>query len=229
MITTNVFQRVFFIKGADYGTAFTIDYEGRQYLITAKHIVPSLDSSSTIQFLHEDKWKTLQVKMVGACSGEVDIVVLAPQKQLSPVYELPPTSGGLVMGQDVYFVGYPYKMWANIGELNRGIPFPFVKKGAISSMFINEDKAQIFYIDAINNPGFSGGPIVFSTTTSNAFNVCAVVSKFKIEFEPVLDKDGNKTEMTCTYNTGFLVGYGIKHAIAQIERNPIGFCLMKQS
>ena len=39
MITTNVIQRTFFVKiGNMTGAAFTIDRNGRQYLVTARHI-----------------------------------------------------------------------------------------------------------------------------------------------------------------------------------------------
>ena len=49
MITSNVIHRVFKIQYEDSeGTGFTIDVEGCEYLITAKHIVESLTGAGTI-------------------------------------------------------------------------------------------------------------------------------------------------------------------------------------
>lgn len=35
MILTNILYRTFFIKAAQYGTAFTVDVEGVEYLVAA--------------------------------------------------------------------------------------------------------------------------------------------------------------------------------------------------
>ena len=223
MITTNVFSRVFFVKGFDYGTAFTIDHQNKQYLITAKHIVPSNSRDTIIKLFHDKLWKDLSVKVVGTAEGEVDITIFSPSVRLSPDVKLEPNAGGIIIGQDVYFVGYPYKMWAVVGE--RKLPFPYIKKGILSSPFFDEDGIQRFFIDAIDNPGFSGGPIVFAEPNKYEYKVAAVVSKFKVEFEEVVNEEGEKTGLRCAYNTGFLIGYGIKHAIDLIERNPIGLSL----
>lgn len=225
MITTNVFSRLFFIKDQDYGSAFTIDYEDRQYLITAKHIVPATPKNGILQLYHEKAWKNLKVDLVGVGDGEIDIAVLVPSARLSPALKLEPTAGGIIIGQDVYFLGYPYKMWMEVGDINRNLPFPYIKKGILSSPFNDEDGIERFFIDAINNPGFSGGPIVFSPPNKVDFKVAAVVSKFKIDFEDILNKDGEKTDLRYAYNTGFLIGYGIKHAIDLIKQNPIGLKL----
>ena len=84
------------------------------------------------------------------------------------------------------------------------------------------------YVDALNNPGFSGGPIVFQPPSKTDFKVAGIVSKFKIEFEQVIDPDGDHTEMTVAYNTGFLIGYDISKAIEIIDRNPNGLPIPQQ-
>ena len=46
MITGNVIYRVFRLKvGLETGTVFTIEEEGREYLVTARHIAHSLSSN----------------------------------------------------------------------------------------------------------------------------------------------------------------------------------------
>jgi hypothetical protein len=59
MITSNVIQRVFHLKfGTGTGTCFAIDFEGRQYLVTAKHVVYGLIDKQEVEIcLVHDKNK----------------------------------------------------------------------------------------------------------------------------------------------------------------------------
>jgi hypothetical protein len=45
---------------------------------------------------------------------------------------------------------------------------------------------------------------------------------FKIEEGPVLNAEGEKTELKVQYNTGFLIAYGISHAVEMIRLDPVG-------
>jgi len=222
MITANVYNRVFFIKALEYGTAFAIDHENKQYLITAKHLIDPSNQTS-IRFFFNEKWMEIPATLLGVGVGEIDIAVFRVQALLcTAAFELPANSKDIVIGQDVYFLGFPYKMWTDGGEAMLGRPCPFIKKGTLSSAFVSYDGVPRIYIDAINNEGFSGGPIVFHTHGNNDFRIAGVVSKFKIEFEKVIDPDGDHTEMTVAYNTGFLIGYDISNAIEIINKNPSG-------
>lgn len=220
MLTFNVYDRVFFVHGESYGTAFSLDVDGRQYLISARHVVGGNDCAAVKVYLNK-QWVELATTVVGVGRGEIDITVLAPSKRLSEDIELKP-SLALVLGQDVYFAGFPMKMHANAGELMYGRPMPFVKKGTLSAGWDPDDSVKRLYVDAINNEGFSGGPLVFHEHTSGQLKVAAIVSKFKTEEEPVLDIHGEETGMTVKYNTGFLIAYSIKHALDLIAKNPIG-------
>lgn len=225
MITNNVILRTFFVQIAStVGTIFTIDKDGRQYLITAKHIAEKLDSSSEIKIYQEKQWKTLPVKLVGHCDGEIDISVLAASIQVSPTSPLEATSAGLIYGQDVYFLGFPYGMRGEIGKLNRNFPMPFVKKAIVSCIGFGRDVAQTIYLDGYNNPGFSGGPVVFKKPGYPDFIVASVISGFKSKEEKVYDGD-QELALYYKYNTGIIVSYGIKHAVDVIETNPIGYLL----
>ncbi|MFD1296688.1 hypothetical protein ACFQ4Q_08565 [Lysobacter gummosus] len=130
--------------------------------------------------------------------------------------EVFPTLANLALGQDTYFLGFPYKMWGNVGDSMGGMPCAFAKKGGISTLDLGDP--QVLYVDAINNEGFSGGPLFFYPDGQpSKVHVAGVVSKFKIEFEPVVDALGNETSMTISYNTGFLVAYGSKHILEIIN------------
>jgi len=39
MLPTNIFYRTFFVRAGQYGTAFTLDVDGQEFLITAAHLL----------------------------------------------------------------------------------------------------------------------------------------------------------------------------------------------
>jgi len=122
----------------------------------------------------------------------------------------------LALGEDMFFLGFPFKMWGDIGAFMGGFPCPFAKKGTLSSLGVGSP--QVLYVDAINNEGFSGGPLFFYPMSKpKELRIAGVVSKFRIEHEPVIDEYGDPTKMTVPYNTGFLVAYSINHAIELIR------------
>ena len=226
-VTANILQRTFhFSFGKSQGTCFTVDCNNRQYIVTAKHLVEGITDSSTIRIKHEGVWKDCLVNLVGHCKGKVDISVLAVDFQLSPAYSLP-TTGRMTLGQDVYFLGFPYGLASEIGELNRNFPLPLVKKATLSAI---DSKTSPFFLDGHNNPGFSGGPVVFSPEgkPDNKLSVAAVISGYRLNMEPVY-LEGERTPLEFVYNTGIIVAYGIKHATDLISRNPIGFNLQRES
>ena len=100
-------------------------------------------------------------------------------------------------------------MTADYGALMEGHPAPFVKRGTLSARF--RGPPDKLYLDAINNQGFSGGPLYFGTADHP--RIAGVVSKFYTQQEHVLDEDGKPTGHTVPYNTGFLVAYCIADAL----------------
>jgi S1-C subfamily serine protease len=217
MVPTNILLRTFFIKAAQYGTAFALDFEEKQYLITARHLLDETSHQFELQIFHDNKWLRGNANVVGRGEGEIDIAVLQIESRLTPAhFGITPSVGNLMLGQDVYFLGFPFKMWADYGELMAGMPGPFVKKGTLSSITVGHP--QVLYVDAINNEGFSGGPLYFFMNgDANQPQIAGIVSKYRVENESVVDGEGNPTALTVPYNTGFLVAYDIKHAIELIK------------
>ena len=90
MITANVIYRVFRLKvGTETGTAFTVEEDGREYLVTARHVAHSLQGTTEVEVFKDGGWSPLEVTTVGHASGEVDISVLAPSERLTPTRPLP--------------------------------------------------------------------------------------------------------------------------------------------
>jgi len=213
MLPTNILYRTYFIRSAQYGTAFAIDVGDSQFLVTARHLLPETGDSIELQVLYEKRWLKGTVRVVGRGTGDLDIAVLkAPNRFTPKEFEVVLSMGEIMLGQDVFFLGFPYKLWTDYGELSAGLPGPYLKKGALSAVTLGFPKT--LYVDAINNEGFSGGPLYFcKNSNAQDVRVAGVVSKYRTEHEPVVDQDGNKTGMTVAYNTGFMVAYDIKHAL----------------
>lgn len=217
MVLTNIVYRTFFIRAVEYGTAFAVDVHGAQYFVTAKHLVDPTKHTHPFSLFHNQRWMEVSAELVGHGSGEVDISVYQVGHRLArESLTVTPSMGDLMLGQDVFFLGFPYKMWGNVGQFLNGLPCPYVKKGVLS--LLSTDLPRTLYVDAINNEGFSGGPLYFFPHSNpTELRIAGVVSKFRTEHEVVLDKDGEPTQMTVPYNTGFLVAYGIQHAIEIIN------------
>jgi hypothetical protein len=215
MIPSQILLSTLFIKAEQYGTAFLIKVVDSEYLFTARHLLDESKNTFEINLFFNNIWISVPVEVVGHGKGEIDISVLRP---LTPLRPTPREShvtlsiGGIFLGQDVYFLGFPYKMWSDVGALMGGLPCPLLKKGTLSTL--GNGDPQILYVDAINNEGFSGGPLLFYPIGKRQeLHIAGVVSKFRVEREPVLDSEGNENGMYVHYNTGFLVAYGIKHAL----------------
>jgi len=221
VITANFIHRTFRVRcGASIGTGFTIDVDGRHYLVTARHVLGNLLQEGTLDVFGNGQWMPLGVNVVGHAPNTIDVSVLAPQRQLSPPgLPVKASSEGLAYGQDVYFLGFPYHFLGNVIFTEEGFPLPFVKR-AIMSCF----GGDVYLLDGHNNPGFSGGPVVFGEPGAPPTKVAAVISGYKSIPEPIFARDA-QTELTYRYNTGIIVSYKIEHALSLIRAHPIGLVL----
>ena len=224
MVTKNVIQRVFKIRrGESQGTAFTIDRAGRQYLVTARHVIESV-SVGSLSIWHEEQWKALAVNVVGVGEGEVDVAVLAPLFQISPMHLLETAdSSHTYYGQQVHILGFPHGHDSGGEEINRGLPIPFVKSGIISAFAFGDVKK--IYIDTHANEGFSGGPVVFhpqqGARDPHELRVAGVVTGYIYHNRVLNDADGNHWG-SVRENTGIAVAVGVQHATDLIDANQIG-------
>ena len=230
MITSNVFERVFQLKWQNnVCSCFTMEHEGKQYICTARHCVEKFMSGDRIEIFHDGKWKYTPARLIGLGSDGADISVLAISTALSAPRPITLKEGGIGYGQEVYFLGFPYGIRWGAGNLNRVFPMPFVKKGILSGSI--GESLCVHLIDGHNNPGFSGGPVVYQHTINpelaaqHRFGLLGVVSGYQYDDEPVLDGRGNETDLRYRTNTGIVYAHDIKHAIDAIEQKPNGHVL----
>lgn len=174
MLTTNIIQRVLMVRyGDSFGTAFTIEKDDKQYLISAKHVFSRLTKPDEITVFNDGDWRRLSVNPIFCKQNNIDIVAFDLNgKTITPKHKIELGMDGIVFGQDAYFLGFPYGLSTDSGEINNKYPFPFVKKCIVSSI-----SKQIIYLDGHNNRGFSGGPVVV-VGNNNSIKLIGVVSGF---------------------------------------------------
>jgi S1-C subfamily serine protease len=226
VVSSNVLQRTFELKyGSKTGTSFTMDVEGRQYLITARHMVAGIKKDGQIEIKKDGQWQPTSVKTFFPSPESVDIAVLAPTSPISPSLSLPPASAAdYYLSQDVYFLGFPYGLSMDAKNLNAGFPLPFVKKGIISAFVHAEAGTQILVIDGLNNPGFSGGPVVVSDLKNRQLTVAGVISSYRFQEDRIFE-EGKETNLKVRSNSGLVLAYGIRKALDVIKANPVGALL----
>ena len=227
LVDNFTYQRVYFLRTEEsFFTGFVLEYkvehEKKQYLCTAKHCVTSnyhtntLLQSDYLQIYRNERWERLGVKLVGFGSDGADICVFTPadNEKLPSPNECPePSSVGISLSQDTYFLGFPYGMrFDTVPEINNGYPLPFFKKAIMSAGSPPKSKPDLLFLDGHANPGFSGGPVVFKNLNhpqKQVFQTGAIISAYKPE--------PNKPY---GLNTGIAIAHDIKHAIDAIEANP---------
>jgi len=221
-VTSNVLERVLKVRvnagtpNEGTATAFTIDVDGHEYLITAKHVVVGLKEKDKIDVFMDDDWKRLSVQIF-RCDDPIDIAVLIPPYQLTVNFDLPYESK-FTFGQDAFFLGFPYGIQTSVHGLNGPYPLPIIKRGTISGeVVVNIDKqATMLLHDGYNNPGLSGGPIVYRDLNQGGYviKVVGVVSGFIPEVVPVMTKHD--------INSSSEAGSAAKAQPWKIQRRPNG-------
>lgn len=203
-----------------YGTGFGVEHKSKEYLVTARHMVEGLPTTkTTIDFFQKDGWKTLPtVKMLFPKSDEVDIAVLRLAEPVDKQFGVVSDGGnGVVLGQPLWFLGYPYQL-GNQSAFDSTWTWgtPFVKRGTMSAIDAHDPNAIVIYIDGFNNPGFSGGPIVYWDFSQHKYKILGVVKGFKEDSAKVLIS-GQHMDTQLLVNSGILVAYSIAHADEVIE------------
>lgn len=220
VVPLEIMQRTLFIKaGNETGTGFWVDYKGKLYLITAKHVVAGLPrTSAVLQIWQGDQWKDFKtVRTIFPSSGDVDIAVFETKERTSTPYLIAARDSiaGVRMGQQVWFLGYPFGISS---RFNDGKIAPFIKKGTMSAIDSTNTDAVVIYIDGFNNPGFSGGPIVYWDYQKRGYAILGVVKSYKEDTAKVLI-NGQHVDTRILVNTGILVAYSVEHAIRAIEES----------
>lgn len=203
------------------GTAFTYRHNNTEYLITARHLVEKMGDNGVIDIYRMTDSIKKDVNIHYHKSKDIDIVVLSYTGFLNDCpMELIYSADKLQITQDAYFFGYPFSYCSFTDtDLKKNVyRIPLIKKGIISGANAIKDRVAIF-IDAHNNQGFSGGPVVVFDY-NNKPKVCGVVSGY-IPYEGEIYQKGTSIVMdkiSYRENSGIMLAYGINHAIEIIQQ-----------
>ena len=230
-IPFGILNRVFPIQfGPNVGTSFAIDVDGRQYLITARHLMPDISDGDEIRIFKGGIWRSIKVRPIFAKNPATDIVALAPERPIVPALDILLGIGEAIVGQDVYFLGYPF----GLASKSKNQHIAFVKKAIFSAIDSTADGGPIVYLDGHNNKGFSGGPIIFSNRSQDRrLQIAAVVSGYRnqpteVEEVEVSDQESptgqvrKKTIRFVRENTGIVIAFSLGAIEKAIRQNPIG-------
>ncbi len=176
MIYTDIIQRTLLIKsGAKQGSGYAYSYDGKAFLITAKHVVEN-NAADRLSIFHQEMWKDVEVAFRFAPEDQdlaVGLLEIPSGDESTAQLRL----GGIVMGQDVFAVGYPLHLYQWGGEISKGFPLPFVSKGCFSAMDVQPGaRAKGFFVSGQIDEGYSGGPIACAALKDQPSQILGIVS-----------------------------------------------------
>lgn len=220
MVTRDILTIVLRLRrGNEEATGFAIEVDGSQYIVTARHLFNAPQSPTLIDVFRHDSWVTYPVSFIHVATSTVDIAVLKINGQIFTTH--PNTLGvaGAKLSQRVFFVGFPFGLSIDGLVLNNGFPLPLVKHGIIASMPQGDGP---FFVDGINNPGFSGGPVVLDDGNLSRPTIIGVVSGYRWAQEPVFHEGRQSPDLSVQSNTGLLVAFSVDHAVRAIKKDAAG-------
>lgn len=195
------------------GSAFTFEKSGKQFLASVAHIFPFCEDKQEVEFfiMREGAWQPIKSTIFKHGDKDVDIVVLDLPSDISPRNNIEMSPSGMILGQPTYFLGFPYgKNMAT--DINNGYPIPFVKQAPFSGMSTPKpgEKILIYYMDGINNFGFSGGPCIFWHMEKNIWSICGIVKGYLPELIPI---NTGFHEIEIDINTGIMEVHSISYLL----------------
>jgi hypothetical protein len=214
--TREILERVVRItrKDGKTGSGTIIERAGSVYLMTAAHVLPK-DVKEPLVIETPHKQENRAFLRVPGMNPKADVAAL----RLTGDWGLPQlpitlTGAGVIFSQDAFFLGFPF---GHSFRQNPSAPnLPFIKKGTLSA--IDYGDVTIYYLDGINNIGFSGGPVfVPSKGAGQSAQVFGVVSGYHEE-SLALSFGGKPSDYaTVAGNSGIMLAYDVKHVLEAID------------
>lgn len=218
--TDRIFDRTYLIQTDTLvGTCFSVIYKGEEFIITVRHLFKKklADSSSVhIKLYYKKEIKDTDATVYKSKNDSIDIVVLK-----LPIVTCSKESYGLggdfILGQDVYFIGYPI-LAGNIfcTQDITGKIYPLCKKAINSGFVYTKDSTSIVLLDGHNNPGFSGSPVTYYNYFDKQYKITAVISGYFLQENKILGDTTNL--LTNPENSGIIKCFAIEHAVEILER-----------
>jgi hypothetical protein len=227
LIDDEVLTQVYRIRiGQEFGTAFTIDVDSQQYLVTVDHLIPTGCGECSIDIWRDNAWMSLTGKAIRPHSSDVAAVAIFLTERLSPESTAWSKVDELQLAQQMDFIGFPFGLrtaentGAEISEI------PFVKTGILSAIDSRNPQAVILYVDGHNNPGFSGGPVVFYPQGESEPRIAGVLIGYRWDALPVVKREDLRDpgaesfkDLYTRGNSGIVVAFSIEHLVDAIRKS----------
>lgn len=222
-ISTDLLSVVKHLKyKSESGTSFIIIEDSENYLVTAKHLFKGVKNGEFVKFEIEldNQWKNAYGTVYYDTLSSADIVLIKTRniKNVNSPISIKPML--TLLGDEGYFIGFPYgNKSSDPSQVLDGFPVPLVKKAVFSGGTI-VNNSIISFLDGHNNPGFSGGPVLFTDRAiggDNQLHLIGVISAY-INQDNEVNTDFGKFKYF--ENSGIIISYGVKHIheiIKQIE------------
>lgn len=213
--------RVLQISGTTMGTGFYVDVDDKQYLITAHHVAG--DDAANLKIKSKGSWTPFPCTVL-ATDSDADVAILRmPISFKSRSIPVKLSSEGIIWGQPVWFLGFPYGD-GHVSNVHADgiLPLPYVKWAFLSS-FGSGEKPNGMILDGQNNIGFSGGPVGFMAQDGKQ-KFCGMITGYKEEIEFIEKFSGEKIEERWVYrtNTGLIHAVDAWKLLEMITSNPLG-------
>lgn len=231
MLPQYCYQRTHMIKVGDEAfTCFILDVDKKQYICSARHALDKFDGSS-VEIRRDKGWERLPVKLIGSGNGPCDLCVLATSVLLVSGI-CPEVSQEAFMAQEVYFLGYPFGMTYEYNSYGVS-PVPFARAALLSCTTKTTEGVGIWFLDGMNNRGFSGGPVLFRKLNDHGLSVDfsklylgALISSYEPEKLMVKDIDTKwDTGFSVNVNSGIVKAICAGHLRELINKNPAGYSI----
>lgn len=219
-----ILSRVFYIKTCKgTGTCFSVIVNGKEFFITAGHVIKGTQKGDNCFFYVDDDWRPLKVASVfNNTIADVGFFTIDHPVVRKTEINL---DAEIEQSQEAYFLGFP-DTWnvgkeqvhscIEIGGKKHPYPIPFVKKTIISKMDVGKNKDgskyTILYLDAIVNKGFSGSPLIV-LEDNREIKIVGVVSRYKLEKADIFlpstgdNKKVNTLKEKALVQTGISIAY----------------------
>ena len=211
------------------GTAFTVEVDERQYIVTAQHLLGSANPQAVEMWISADGWRQVPVEIVGIAKPPVDVAVLATNFALGSRSRVSVGVETVDYGQALWFLGYPFGLDFEPVPDFRAAPLPFVKAGILSGLrrVPNEKGLLEFFVDAAGNKGFSGGPLILRRRSANeggivTWHVVGVVTSRITHPVPLKNVSGTVVG-SVDVDAGILRATSIDAVTRLIRANPVGY------
>lgn len=224
--TSDIIQRVFAISadGNSCGSALAYPIGSFIYFITAAHVLDGMEHGikSNLYIFKDNIWTRTEATPYYVAEhkyidGDIDLaIVKTPLPAGETSIKATLSVDKVILGQDVYFLGFPY--FGNgihhppNNELNKGFPIPFIKKATLSAI-----QNPMIYLDCHNNPGFSGGPVVFWDHQQKKHKILGVVSAYLTQ-KGEIKKIETSVKEFYEENSGIGIAYNIDYINKLIEK-----------